>query len=131
MPVDEHARVRGVERVYAAGDATTFALKQGGLATQQADAAAEAIAADLGARGATARRSGPSCVGSCSPAASRCTCGRGSPADGEPLDAADVSRRPLWSPPGKVAGRYLAPLLATARPPGLVTGALQDLVKTG
>ena len=79
LPVDEHARVRGVGGVYAAGDATTFALKQGGLATQQADAAAETIAADLGARGASRRRSDPSCVGSCSPAASRCTCGRGSP----------------------------------------------------
>ena len=52
-------------------------------------------------------------------------------ADGLPLDRADVSRRPLWSPPGKIAGRYLAPLLATARPPVLVTGAMQDLVKTG
>jgi sulfide:quinone oxidoreductase len=35
-----------------------------------------------------------------------------------------VSRRPLWSPPGKLAGRYLAPLLATARPPALTQ--LQD-----
>ena len=30
--------------MYAAGDATTFPVKQGGLATQQADAAAETIA---------------------------------------------------------------------------------------
>ena len=51
--------------VYAAGDATTFPLKQGGLATQQADAAAETIAAELGAAGASRRRSGPSCAGSC------------------------------------------------------------------
>ena len=42
------ARRRRVEDVFAAGDATTFPLKQGGLATQQADAAAEAIAAELG-----------------------------------------------------------------------------------
>jgi sulfide:quinone oxidoreductase len=33
---------------YAAGDVTSFPVKQGGIATQQADAAAEAIAADLG-----------------------------------------------------------------------------------
>ena len=37
----------------------------------------------------------------------------------------DVSRRPLWSPPGKLAGRYLAPLLATARPAALAE--LHDL----
>ena len=43
-----HGRVPGVADVFAAGDATTFPLKQGGLATQQADAAAEAIAAELG-----------------------------------------------------------------------------------
>lgn len=130
IPVDENARVRGVERVFAAGDATTFALKQGGLAAQQADAAAEAIAADLGA----AVRPAPF-----RPVLRGILLTGGAPlylrarltAEGLPLDRADVSRRPLWSPPGKVAGRYLAPLLATARPPVLVTGALQDLVKTG
>ena len=49
VPVDEHGRVKGLEDVYAAGDITDFATKQGGLATQQADAAAEAIAAAAGA----------------------------------------------------------------------------------
>jgi sulfide:quinone oxidoreductase len=130
IPVDEHGRVRGLERVYAAGDATTFSLKQGGLAAQQADAAAEAIAADLG----WAVRPQP-----CRPVLRGILLTGGEPlylrarltATGEPVGPADVSRRPLWSPPGKVAGRYLAPLLATARPPALVTGALQDLVKTG
>ncbi|MFP5389476.1 MAG: FAD-dependent oxidoreductase [Thermoleophilia bacterium] len=48
VPVDEHGRVRGMHHVYAAGDATTFPVKQGGLAAQEADAAAEAIAAELG-----------------------------------------------------------------------------------
>ena len=47
-PVDAHGRVKGVDDVYAAGDGADFPLKQGGLATQQADAAAEAIAARLG-----------------------------------------------------------------------------------
>ena len=46
--VDLHGRVRGLEDVYAAGDATTCPIKQGGVAAQQADAAAEAIAARLG-----------------------------------------------------------------------------------
>jgi sulfide:quinone oxidoreductase len=48
LPVDRHGRVRGASRVYAAGDATDFAIKHGGLACLQADAAAEAIAADAG-----------------------------------------------------------------------------------
>jgi len=34
-----------VDRVYAAGDAADFPVKTGGLAAQQADAAAESIAA--------------------------------------------------------------------------------------
>ena len=49
LVVDPHGRVHGVPDVYAAGDATHHAVKQGGLACQQADAAAEAIAAQAGA----------------------------------------------------------------------------------
>jgi sulfide:quinone oxidoreductase len=48
LPVDANGRVAGIAGVYAAGDATSFPVKQGGLATQQADAAAAAVAADLG-----------------------------------------------------------------------------------
>jgi sulfide:quinone oxidoreductase len=49
IPIDEHAQVQGVSGVYAAGDATNFPIKHGGLGTQQADAAAEHIAARAGA----------------------------------------------------------------------------------
>ena len=49
IPVDEHGRVAGLDGVYAAGDGTAFPIKQGGLATQQADAVAETIAAAAGA----------------------------------------------------------------------------------
>jgi sulfide:quinone oxidoreductase len=49
IPVDSHCKVRGLERVYAAGDATDFAIKHGGIAAQQADTAAIAIAAIAGA----------------------------------------------------------------------------------
>ena len=49
LPIDEHARVKGAEDLYAAGDGTNFPIKQGGLGTQQADAAAEHIAARYGA----------------------------------------------------------------------------------
>ena len=48
MPVDRLGRVEGMTGVYAAGDVTTFPLKHGGLATQQADTLAHAIAASLG-----------------------------------------------------------------------------------
>jgi sulfide:quinone oxidoreductase len=46
--VDAHCRVPGMKNVFAAGDVTTFPVKQGGIAAQQADVIAEAIAADLG-----------------------------------------------------------------------------------
>ena len=136
IPVDAHCRVPDVANVYAAGDATTFPLKQGGLATQQADAAAEAIAASLGVaidpapfrpvmRGLLLTGGAPLYLRSSLTSA------------GEPDEhgttrvarqpASSVSRRPLWWPPGKIAGRYLAPLLATARPPVLSTAQLQDL----
>ena len=60
IAVDEHGRVPGADGVYAAGDVTTFPLKQGGLATQQADAAAEAMLAALGpAHRAAPVRAGP------------------------------------------------------------------------
>jgi sulfide:quinone oxidoreductase len=46
--VDEHGRVPGCDGVFAAGDITDFPLKQGGLAAQQADAAAETMLAEVG-----------------------------------------------------------------------------------
>jgi sulfide:quinone oxidoreductase len=49
VPVDAGGRVQGLDGVYAAGDVTSFPIKQGGLATQQADLVAQTIAADLGA----------------------------------------------------------------------------------
>jgi sulfide:quinone oxidoreductase len=49
IPVDVHCRVPTLERVWAAGDATDFAVKMGGIAAEQADVAAQAIAAVAGA----------------------------------------------------------------------------------
>lgn len=49
-PTDSYGRVEGLPNVYAAGDMTTFPIKQGGLAAQQADVIAQTIAADLGAQ---------------------------------------------------------------------------------
>jgi sulfide:quinone oxidoreductase len=48
VPVDGAGRVEGLVDVYAAGDMTSFAIKQGGLATQEADAIAHALAARCG-----------------------------------------------------------------------------------
>ena len=49
LPVDAHGQVHGLADVFAAGDITSFPVKQGGIAAQQADAAAEMIAANAGA----------------------------------------------------------------------------------
>ena len=49
LPVDDLCRVVGTDHVFAAGDGTTFAIKQGGIAAQQADTVARAIAARAGA----------------------------------------------------------------------------------
>ena len=49
LAVTSHCEVTGVERVYAAGDATDFPVKFGGIAAQQADAAAASIASMAGA----------------------------------------------------------------------------------
>jgi len=48
IPIDARSKVRGVQRIYAAGDATDFSVKHGGIAAQQADVAAQAIAALAG-----------------------------------------------------------------------------------
>lgn len=47
--VDEFGGVIGLEHAYATGDVTAFPVKQSGIAAQQADTVAEAIAAAAGA----------------------------------------------------------------------------------
>jgi sulfide:quinone oxidoreductase len=113
LAVDEHCRVVGTERIYAAGDVSAFPVKQGGIATQEADAAAEAIVAAAG-------------------------CGTGDPAPFDPVlrgvlwtggeprylygrltgghgESSALSTEPLWQSgdghDGKIAGRYLTPFL--------------------
>jgi sulfide:quinone oxidoreductase len=49
LPVSSYCEVTGAERVYAAGDATDFPVKFGGIAAQQANAAAASIASIAGA----------------------------------------------------------------------------------
>jgi sulfide:quinone oxidoreductase len=50
LHVDEDQLVEGTKNVYAVGDVTDFRVKQGGLASEQADAAVSAIESTLGDR---------------------------------------------------------------------------------
>jgi sulfide:quinone oxidoreductase len=121
IPVDLHGSVAGQSGVFAAGEATSFPLRQGGLATQQADAVAEAIAAACGAvldptpfrpvlRGRMLTSGAPIYLQS------------------RPSGQSLASARALWSPPEKIAGRYLAPYLASARPSRIAAAPLAERV---
>jgi len=115
VPVDAHGRVLGVPDVYAAGDMTARVVKQGGLATQQADAAAAAIVAGAGV---------PVDLAPYHPVLRAMLLTGERPrylrrAAGGLDGAADASP---WWPPHKIAGRELAPYL-TVHPELLVESA--------
>ncbi len=108
IPTDPHGCVHGVERVFAAGDGIDFAVKQGGLAAQQADAAAQSIAALAGVdiepepfnpvvRGMLLTGGAPKYL------KAHITGGHGF--------SSEISDEPSWSPPMKIAAKYLAPYL--------------------
>lgn len=108
IPADEHGEVPGAPDVFAAGDGISFPVKQGGLGTQQADAAAEMIAARTGARVDPQPfrpvLRGKLITGPESLHLSSRVAGGG----GEGMASMDY----LWWPPKKVGGKYLAPFLA-------------------
>jgi sulfide:quinone oxidoreductase len=108
VPIDEHARVPGVESVWAAGDGTAFPIKQGGIACQQADAAAADIARLAGA-GVEAQPFRPVLRGQLL-TGSKPRFMTHSLEGGQGEDS-EVSPETLWWPPSKVAGVYLAPYL--------------------
>jgi sulfide:quinone oxidoreductase len=108
IPVDMHCKVRGLEAVYAAGDATDFAIKFGGIAAQQADTAAQAIAALAG----LATKPAPfhpvihaMLLTGEEPLylSAHVTGGHGS--------SSQLTETAAWSPPTKIAAKYLAPYL--------------------
>lgn len=112
---DLHMRVEGMSRVYAAGDATWFPIKQGGLAAQQADVAAESIASCADSaipkgqfrpvlRGTLLTGAAPLYL-------------RSGVAGSDPESAAGAV--PLWWPPAKIAAKYLAPYLTGREEPTL------------
>ena len=106
--VNPYGQVPGTGPIFAAGDATEFAVKHGGIAAQQADSAASSIAALAGApvtpdpfqpviRGMLLTDSKPLYL------TSRITGGHGF--------SSEVTETPAWSPPAKIAAKYLAPYL--------------------
>ena len=112
LPTDEQGRVRGLDDVYAIGDITTFPIKQGGIAAQQADLVAQVLAKRAGAplddppplrpvlqglllTGDTPRYLFADLSG-----------GHGR--------TATTSTEPLWWPGGKIAARHLGHYLAHA-----------------
>jgi sulfide:quinone oxidoreductase len=105
---DSAMRVEGTPRVYAAGDSTWFPIKQGGMAAQQADTAATAIASlvdpDIDVEGFKPILRGVLFTGG-APRYLRTEVGRRAA-------ASTNSATPLWWPPVKVAGKCLAPYLA-------------------
>jgi sulfide:quinone oxidoreductase len=110
IAVDDHARIAGLSHAFAVGDVTNFPVKQGGIATQQADVAAEAIAADLGCD-AGANPLDPVLRGVLwTGAKPRYLFGWLGGGHGETSVA---SERPPWpvDNPSKLIGRYLTPFL--------------------
>jgi len=106
-PVDERLRVVGLDDVFAAGDGTSFPVKQGGIACQQADAIAEQIAAAAGAGVEPAPfrpvLRGRVLAGSAAQYLEHAL--HGGAGDGPPAGLR------LWSASRKVDGRYLSPWL--------------------
>lgn len=118
VATDHVGRVHGVPDVFAAGDMTQFPVKQGGLATQQADVIAAVLAARSGAdleippvrhvlRTRLLVPDGPLYL-----RAELDGAGRPQPA----VEAPQISEDALWWPPAKLLGRYLSPWMAAHDP---------------
>lgn len=108
LTVDVYGRMSDVGPVFAAGDAVDFAVKHGGISSQQADVAARSIAALAGVEvqpipfqpvitGMLLTGERPRYL------SARITGGHGF--------SSEVTDAPMWSPPGKVVSKYLGPLL--------------------
>jgi sulfide:quinone oxidoreductase len=108
IPIDPYCRVRGLTDVYAAGDATDYAVKQGGVSAQQAVTAARCIAAAAGAP-VTPQTLRPSIHGML------LTGGRprylSARVGGDHGYISEISDTPSWSPPVKIVAEHLGPYL--------------------
>jgi hypothetical protein len=108
IPVDGHGRVTGAPHCFAAGDATSLSLKHSALSASQATAVAEAIAAEAGADVVPSEWS--SVLHGLLTLPPHFPGPPGSPW----LDNRQPVTHCLWWPPGHVAGRHLAPYLASS-----------------
>jgi sulfide:quinone oxidoreductase len=124
VETDERGRVRELAGVLAIGDVTSFPVKQGGLATQQADAAAAVLAARAGADVALdpARRVLRSrLLGAAEPLYLQAELD----AAGRPIPGTSaVSGEPPWWPGAKLFGRHLTPWMAAGERLAVSSGKL-------
>jgi sulfide:quinone oxidoreductase len=110
IPVGPDGAVRGVQRVYAAGDATDFPIKHGGIAAQQADAAGTTIAALAGV---------DVIAGPFRPVVRGILMTGAKPlylqgyTTGKHGFGSEISEHPLWATAGKIAAVRLGPYLET------------------
>ena len=109
IPVDAHGRVPGLPGVFAAGDATTS------RSSRAASPPSRPTPWPRRSRPRPARRWSPSrsarcCEDCCSPAATTASSASGRRRRGRGRGRG----APLWWPPSKIAGRYLAPYLSAA-----------------
>ena len=106
--VDAHGQLLDTGPIWAAGDAVEFAVKHGGISSQQADAVAESIAALAGAP-ITPKPFHPIIHGMLLTGGApvyltaKITGGHGF--------SSEITDTPTWSPPSKIAAKYLAPYL--------------------
>lgn len=108
IEIDHECRVRRLDRVWAAGDATDFPVKHGAVAAQQADTSAAAIAALAGARVQPIPfrpEIRAVLIGAEEPLylSAHLTGGHGSDST--------IDEQPAFSPPAKISARYLSPYL--------------------
>jgi sulfide:quinone oxidoreductase len=116
VPLSEHGFLRvnryeqmlDLDGVYAAGDCTEFPIKHGGVGSQQADVVAQSIAALAGAP-VTPKPFQPVMQGMLLTGekplylAAKITGGHGF--------SSQLTETPSWSPPTKIAAKYLSPYL--------------------
>jgi sulfide:quinone oxidoreductase len=113
IPIDEFGRVAGTESVWAAGDATDYPLKQGGVAAQLADTVAHGIAAGAGA-GVAAVPFTPTLAGVLLTGGRPRYVRGGTDAAG--LDTSELTAVSRDEQPAKIAARYLTPHLTDELP---------------
>ncbi len=114
IPIDAFGRVTGVESVWAAGDATDYPLKFGGIAAQLADTIASGIAAGAGI-GVEPLAFAPSLEGVLL-TGGRPRYVRGRTGDAGP-DSSGLTPVARDAQPPKIAARYLTPHLKNELPP--------------